>query len=363
MIAGALRLSVYLGESVPAGPRLAADALMDHLAGHGVAFAALHRGIEGFGLHRRLHAGRFPDVSTDLPLVAVAVDGHDRIREALADVDAIVPRGLVTLEPVRLATGGDVASATFPDGPAAAAELTICCGAGERAGGGPAYREAVALLRRHGATASIVLGGVDGVLDGRRRRARLFARNGDTPVTIVAVGAAESLRRVLPDLGGILARPFVTLDSVAVGERDGERLEPPPGPGVGRAGAEAWRAIRVQARRAERVHGRPLTSELTRRLREAGAAGATTILGEWGFSRDERPHGDRFGRLASHRPSWSVYIDHAPKVAEVWPLIDELTVEHGIVTSRVVPAYRERAGDAVHGSLDPAFAGWRSADP
>jgi len=98
-------------------------------------------------------------------------------------------------------------------------------------------------------------------------------------------------------------------------------------------------------------HGRPVYSELTRRLRMAGAAGATTILGDWGFSSDEHPHGDRFGRIASHRPTYTVYIDRPDRVAEVWPLIDEVTAEHAIVTSLVVPGYRERAGDTEHGAL------------
>jgi PII-like signaling protein len=99
------------------------------------------------------------------------------------------------------------------------------------------------------------------------------------------------------------------------------------------------------------VQGRPLYDELTRRLREAGAAGATTILGEWGFSSDEPPHGDKLGRVASHRPTYTVCIDRPARMAELWPIIDELTVEHGIVTSLFVPGYRERAEDTAHGSL------------
>ena len=97
-----------------------------------------------------------------------------------------------------------------------------------------------------------------------------------------------------------------------------------------------------------------LYSELTRRLRVAGAAGATTILGDWGFSSDEPPYGDKLGRVASHRPTYTVYIDRPQRVAEVWPVIDEVTATHGIVTSLIVPGYRERAGDTVHGSLDLA---------
>jgi len=78
------------------------------------------------------------------------------------------------------------------------------------------------------------------------------------------------------------------------------------------------------------------------------------ILSDWGFSSDEHPHGDRFGRIASHRPTYTVYVDRPDRVAAVWPLIDEATAEHGLVTSRVVPGYRERAGDTEHGALTGA---------
>ena len=39
--------------------------------------------------------------------------------------------------------------------------------------------------------------GVDGTLDGTRRRARLFGGNGDVPLMIVSVGEAEPLRAAL----------------------------------------------------------------------------------------------------------------------------------------------------------------------
>lgn len=352
MIADALRLSVYFGESITSGPLLASDALMGCLADHGLASAALLRGIEGFGINRRIHAERFPDVSTDLPLLAMAVDSRDRIRGALEDVDRAVPRGLVTLEQARLATGRDVASAEFPEGPGKAAKLTIFCGAGERVRGRPAYREAVALLRRHGATGAIVLLGVDGLLDGRRERARLFAASSNTPMVIVSVGPPELLRRSLPHLHELFARPVVTLEGIAQVKHDGELLEPPPGVASGGGpGPDVWQAIRVYTRRTAEVNGRALYSELTRRLREVGAAGATTILGDWGFSSDEQPHGDKLGSVKSHRPTYTVYIDRPEKVTEVWPLIDELTADHGIVTSLLAPGYRERAGETVHGSL------------
>jgi PII-like signaling protein len=353
VIAPALKLSVYFGESLASGPDLASDALMASLARHDLAASALLRGIEGYGINRRIHAERFPDVSTDLPLLGMAVGPRDRVLETLADVDAAVPRGLVTFETATLATGEDVAGATFPDdGPGRAVKLTLYCRSADRGTGRePAYREAVALLRDEGASGAIVLRGVDGSVGGRRARARLFGANGGVPVVIISVGPAAPLQACLPALARILPEPIVTLEGIAQVKHDGELLEPPRGPVDAARAADAWQTIRVYTRRTAHFRGRPLYSELTRRLRMAGAAGATTILGDWGFSSDEHPHGDRFGRIASHRPTYTVYIDRPDRVAEVWPLIDEVTAEHGIVTSLVVPGYRERAGDTEHGEL------------
>jgi PII-like signaling protein len=352
VIAPALKLSVYFGESLATGADLASDALMASLARHDLACTALLRGIEGYGINRRIDSERLPDVSTDLPLLGMAVGPRDRVLAALADVDAAVPRGLVTFETATLATGADVARTTFPDGPGRGAKLTIYCRSGERGhGGGPAYREAVALLRGTGATGAIVLRGVDGSIGGRRGRARLFGGNGASPMVIISVGPAALLRRCLPELSGVLEHPVVTLEAIAVVKHDGELLEPVRVPVEAARARDAWQTIRVYTRRTAHFRGRPLYSELTRRLRMAGAAGATTILGDWGFSSDEHPHGDRLGRLASHRPTYTVYIDRPDRVAEVWPLIDEITAEHGVVTSLVVPGYRERGGDTEHGAL------------
>jgi PII-like signaling protein len=350
MITDALKLSIYFGESMASGSRLAADALMDCFDEHRLTAAALVRGIEGFGINRRIHAQRFPDVSTDVPLLAIAVDDRERIRAVLDHVDGAVPQGLVTLEHACLATGEDVAGADFPDGPGKAGKLTIHCGSGEQVRGRRAYRAAVALLRGQGASGAIVLPGVDGRLHGRRQRVRPFS-GGEAPMTIISVGPRDPLRRALPHLAALLREPVVTLEPIAQVKHDGELLELPPTPAAP-ADLDVWQTIRVYTRRTAKVNGRPLYSEFTRRLREAGAAGATTILGDWGFSSDEPPHGDKLGRVASHRPTYTVYIDRPEKVAQVWPVIDEVTAEHGIVTSLLVPGYRERAGETVHGTLE-----------
>lgn len=350
----ALKLWVYFGDSQLTGAELTSDALIDCFARRHVAVSALCRGIEGFGLNRRIHTTRFPDVSTDLPLVACAVDSRERIQALLDDVDRVVADGLVTLESARLAAGDELADVGFPAGPGRAGKLTIYCGRAERAAVGrrPAYREAVAILRRHGAVGATALLGVDGTYHGRRQRAAFHSPRRNAPLMIISVGRRETLAAALPDLSQALERPLVTLEGIAQLKHDGEVFEElPPTTGTDRQGLSIWQTIRVYTRRSAQVNGRALYTELTRQLREAGAAGATTILGHWGFSSDEPPHGDRFARLTSHAPTYTTYIDRPAKVAEAWPIIDDVTARHGIVTSLLVPAYRERRGERVHGGL------------
>lgn len=350
----ALKLWVYFGDSQLTGSALTSDALMDCLAGHEVAVSALCRGTEGFGLGRRIHSERFPDVSTDLPLVACAVDSRERIQALLADVDRVVGDGLVALEHARLAAGDELADAKLPAGPGHAAKLTVYCGRTERSANGrrPAYREAVEILRRHGAAAAVALLGVDGTYHGNRQRATFHSPRRDAPLMIVSVGPREALAAALPDLRRALIRPLVTLEGIAQLKHDGEQLEElPTASDLDQDGLGVWQTIRVYTRQSAQVNGRALYSELTRCLRKAGAAGATTIRGHWGFSSDEPPYGDRFARLTSHAPTYTTYVDRPAKIAELWPLIDRVTERHGVVTSLFVPAYRERRGERVSGGL------------
>ena len=352
MISAGLKLDVYLGESLNSGRRMANEALMDCFARHELEVAALYRGIEGFGIGRRIHTGRFPDISTDLPLIAEALDTRERIEAALPDVDAIVDRGLVTIEHSLLAVGEDVRTAEFPDGAGSAGRLTVYCGRGERSAGTAAYRAVVELLRRQGASGATVLLGVDGIHNGQRHRAGLLSRNVDVPMATIAVGPTHVLRSVLQALPDVLARPVANLERIAVVKHDGDLLEPLPMiADSGNGDPPVWIALRVYTRQSAQADGGAIYTTLTRRLRQAGAAGVTTLRGEWGFSSDERPFGDRFGTLASHAPTYTVIVDRPSKIAEIWPIVDEITTQHGVVTAALVPAYRERAGLIEHGHL------------
>ena len=74
-------------------------------------------------------------------------------------------------------------------------------------------------------------------------------------------------------------------------------------------------------------------------------------------ARDERrlnhvPFGDRFGTLRSHVPTYTVLVERPRTLARIWPVVDEITAEHGVVTAALVPAYRERARGVEQGRLE-----------
>src|SRR5262249_42749169 len=154
------------------------------------------------------------------------------------------------------------------------------------------------LLHRRGIAGATVLLGVDGTNHGVRQRARFFGRNIDVPVMIIAIGSGEQIATVLPEVGGLLRRPLLTLERVRVCKRDGVLLSRPSSlPGKDEHGLALWQKLMVYASEQARDGRTPLYARLVRRLRESGAAGATCLRGVWGFHGDHPPHGDRLLQL------------------------------------------------------------------
>ena len=179
-------------------------AVMDACARRGVATAATLRGIEGFGAKHGLRTDRLLTLSEDAPLLAIAV-GEGEVVEAVAeDLQALAGEGLVVLEHVdaRLtpSTGSATTSAAMAAEPVdAVGEVVKATVWGPRSGPGSPHLAAVAAFHAHGADAATVLLGVDGVLDGERRRARVVAANRGVPAITVATGGRTAIEAALAD--------------------------------------------------------------------------------------------------------------------------------------------------------------------
>jgi PII-like signaling protein len=291
-----LKLTTYFGERQRTGDRFLADALFDLYARHAVGTSVLLRGVEGFGAKHHLRSDVVLTLSEDLPMVSVAVDVPGRIEAVLDEVHALERHGLVTLERARNGVGS-------VDGET---KLTIYAGRQDRIG------ELVGLLRSHGLAGAIALLGVDGTVEGVRRRARFLTPNPDVPIMIVAVGAGHRIAAVLPEL----QRWPTTLERVRICKRDGEVLARP--------GQDAP-LEKLMVYGAEHV-------DLVQRLRRAGARGVTCLRGIWGFYGDQEPHGDRLLQLRRRAPVVTVVVDTPEQIARSFDVIDE-----GLVTSEALP--------------------------
>jgi PII-like signaling protein len=343
-----LKLTTYFGERDRAGGGFLADALMETYARHELQASLILRGIQGFGVHHHLQTDRLLTLSEDLPMVSVAVDARERIAAVLPAVERVSTRGLITLERARLLTG-HLEPAAVAERAGEQTKLTVYVGRGERAAGRPARTAVVEVLHRHGVAGATVLLGVDGTAHGHRRRARFAGTNAHVPLMIVSVGEGAAIAAALAELEEMLTRPLATLERVVVCKRDGRRLaEPDRLPESDPAGLGVWQKLMVYCGEQSRHRGRPLYGELIRRLRAAGAMGATALRGIYGYHGDHEPHGDSFRQLRRRVPVVCVVVDRPERTRRWFEIVDELTGEAGLVTSETVPAFR--AG--THGGLE-----------
>jgi PII-like signaling protein len=346
-----LKLTTYFGERDRSDDRLVADELLDIYGRHRLQTSILLRGSEGFGCLHHLHTDRLLSLSEDLPVVSIAVDSRERIESMLELVLHVKRRGLITLERARLLSG-DLGPVEFPESLGEATKLTVYVGRQERVFGVPAFAAVCDLLYRRGIAGATVFLGVDGTSRGRRTRARFFGRNAEVPMMIIAVGAGERIAEVLPELGGLLHDPLLTLERVRVCKRDGQLLSrPEPVPGHDEHGLAMWQKLMVYTSQSATHEGRPLNLEIIRRLRQSEAAGATSLRGIWGFHGDHAPHGDRFLQLRRHVPVVTITVDTPERISRSFATIDELTAEHGLVTSEMVPAMRAMSESEQVGGL------------
>ena len=333
------KLTSYFGERQRTAGRFTADALLDLYGRHQIAASILLRGTEGFGARQRPRTDRSLSLSEDLPLIAVAVDARPRIEAILSEVRELTRNGLVTLERARMLTG-DIGPLALPEDLLEATKLTIYLGRTERVYRVPAFVAVCDLLRRRGLAGATVLLGVDGTAHGQRQRAAFFSSNAETPVMVIAVGSGDRIGRVLPELGGLLRRPLLTLERVTIRKRDGTTLTDVPSAqsGAGDIGAPAQQKLMVYTSEAAQYRGQPIHREIIRRLRAAGISGATTQRGIWGFHGDHQPHGDRLFQLGRRVPAVTIVIDTPERIATAYSAIDELTTKQGLVTSEPVTA-------------------------
>jgi PII-like signaling protein len=336
-----LKLTAYFGERQRAvgdghRPGFLADALLDLFDTREVATSVMLRGIASFGPRHVLRTDESLSLSEDPPVVIAAVDVESKISSLVDDVVAMTGHGLVTLERARLLSGDDAVDVGADD----AVKLTVYVGRQERIGGQPAHRAICDLLHRQGFSGGAVFFGVDGTARGERYRAAFFSRNVNVPLMIISVGTAARVSAAVTELSALAPRALLTVERVRLCKRGGELIARPHRlPDNDDQGRPLWQKLMVHTSEATTHGGVPIHRALVHQLLNSGMArGATVLRGVWGFHGDHKPHGDKLFQLTRRVPVVTVIIDTPEWIARSFDIVHELTGEHGLVTSEMVPA-------------------------
>jgi len=77
-------------------------AIVDALKAAGFAGATVLKGIEGYGIHKTVHAARTFDMSTNMPILIEVIEEDSKIAAFMPALRAMVSEGLITLESLEL---------------------------------------------------------------------------------------------------------------------------------------------------------------------------------------------------------------------------------------------------------------------
>ena len=348
MIEDCLKVTSYFGERERVDGVLFSDALLGLFEQSAVTTSILLRASGGFGLRHHLRGDQTLTMSEDPSVAAIAIDTRDRIAQMLPRLAGMQQTGMLTVERAGLVLDAS-GIGPVPDQLSEATKLTIYLGRHERVSGRPAHLAVCDLLKLRGVAGATVLVGVDGTIRGERERARFLARNHDVPTMVMAVGDGARIAAVVPELVGRLERPTISVERVRVCKRDGRLITRPPEPSnlddhVDDQGRRLWQKLTVVTSESHLYEGEPIHRAVVRRLRATSARGATSLRGSWGFHGEHEPHGDRLVQLGRRVPVVTVVVDTPERIRASFDLIDELTRDHGLVTSEMVPAMRYFGG-------------------
>jgi PII-like signaling protein len=94
-------MRIYLSESARYDGHDMLTAIVEAIAGAGIAGATAFKGIEGFGTSRVISSDRTVDAWVNLPIVIEVVDDDAKIARFVPTLETILHDGLVTLERVQ----------------------------------------------------------------------------------------------------------------------------------------------------------------------------------------------------------------------------------------------------------------------
>ena len=101
-------LRIYISENDTYKGKSAHSQIIEFLRDSGVSGATALHGIEGYGVHSKIHTASILRLAGDLPVIVEAVENEDKIRPLIPKVKEMVPGELITLQEVEIAAGENI---------------------------------------------------------------------------------------------------------------------------------------------------------------------------------------------------------------------------------------------------------------
>ncbi len=94
------RIRIYIGEDEKYNGKNLAETIVRKAHDLKLAGATVYRGLMGYGANSRIRTSSILRLSEGLPVIVEIVDHPDRLEPFLAELTAMVEKGMVTREPI-----------------------------------------------------------------------------------------------------------------------------------------------------------------------------------------------------------------------------------------------------------------------
>jgi uncharacterized protein len=236
-------LRVYLRNTDKYGSASATDSLVERAQHKHLAGATVLRGFYGLDVAGQLLESALWSLVEHVPVIVEIIDETQAILPFLADVQEIIPEGLITLERAhvlvyRHSQDAAVRAALRLDVPAPVPDLStlpspeefpamkmteegqllrIFIGESDTWDGQPLYRAIVLKARELGLAGATVLRGPMGFgANSRLHTTRLLDLSTDLPLVIEIVESAQNIQHLLPFLDEAVREGLITIEAVRV---------------------------------------------------------------------------------------------------------------------------------------------------
>lgn len=98
----ALKVTIYLDDCATRHGVPAYTSVLDFLFHHGIAGATVLKGVAGFGLRHRMHAGHILEISDHMPMLVRFIDTRAKVEAILPELEQHITSGLIEVEPTRI---------------------------------------------------------------------------------------------------------------------------------------------------------------------------------------------------------------------------------------------------------------------